>query len=371
MELFLTITAFSLAFIFVVFAIPPIIRVGKAKHLFDQINERKIHKKIVPPLGGVAIFIGLTLSSMICVYGTEGSQLRYIWAAVIIMFFIGLKDDLLDISAWKKLAVQIFAALLMVTFGDFHFTTLHGVLGIYSIDYIFSVLISVFTIIVIINAFNLIDGVDGLASGLAITSGTLLGIWFLMANQVVFAILSFSLVGSLAGFFIFNVFGNKHKLFMGDTGSLIVGTVIAALIIKFNELNIAPTEAYHVKAAPAVSFAIIIVPLVDTLRVMAIRIKQKRSPFTADTNHIHHRIFYFYKKHIVVTSILVFINLTLFGLALLINETNISVNYQLLIILLTSIVILYIPSVFIKISEMKKKGVIFESRRSLIIRLFF
>ncbi len=371
MEFILIITAFSLAFIFVIFAIPPIIRVGKAKHLFDQINERKIHKKIVPPLGGVAIFIGLILSSMICVYGTEGSQLRYIWAAVVIMFFIGLKDDLMDISAWKKLSVQIFAALLMVTFGHFRFTSLQGVLGIYSIDYLFSVLISVFTIIVIINAFNLIDGVDGLASGLAIVSGTLLGIWFFMADQLVFAILSFSLVGSLSGFFIFNVFGNKHKLFMGDTGSLIVGTVIAALIIQFNELNINATESFQFKAAPAVSFAIIIVPLVDTLRVMAIRIKQKKSPFSADTNHIHHRIFYFFKKHIVVTSILVGINLLIFGFAMLINETPLSVNYQLLIILLISIIILYVPSLFIKINELKKKGVVLNSRSSLITRLFF
>lgn len=371
MEITLSIFSFTIAFVLSIIAIPPIIRVAKAKRLFDSFNERKIHDKIVPPLGGVAIFIAFTISTIISLYGTSGTRLRYLLAATILMFFIGLKDDLIDISARKKLGVQIFAALILVVLGHFRFTSLHGIMGIYEINYFSGVILSVFAIVVITNAFNLIDGVDGLASGLGMTSSTLLGIWFLLAGQMLFAILAFALVGSLAGFFIFNVFGEKYKLFMGDTGSLIVGIVIATLIIEFNELNITATTGVQVVAAPAVSFAIIIVPLFDTIRVMTIRMIQKRSPFSADKNHIHHRIFYFFKKHIVVTSIVLGMNLGIFLFALWINRSGLSVNYQLMMILMVSIVVFYIPSVIIRISEMKKSDDAKQSKRELFFRMFF
>lgn len=371
MEITLTIIAFFLGFILVVFTIPPIIRVAHSKRLFDPVNERKIHKKTIPPLGGVAIFIGFVIATVVATDGIRFDELKYILASVIVMFFIGLKDDLMDISAWKKLIVQIFAAFLLVGMGDLRFTNLHGVFGIYDIGVVLSVIISVFTVIVIINAFNLIDGVDGLASGLAMTSTILLGYWFFIAAHYTYAIMALALAGSLAGFFIYNVFGDKHKLFMGDTGSLIIGLIIAALIIKFNELNINFTGEYAVYASPAVSFAVIIIPLIDTLRVMTIRIINKKSPFSADNNHIHHRLFYFFKKHIVITSILVTSNIALFLFSLYLNNTRINVNYQLLTLVVTSIVISFVPSVFIRLSEDRKNKVVLKSRWSSISRLFF
>lgn len=371
MEITLIILALFLGFILVVFTIPPIIRVGHAKRLFDPVNERKLHSKTIPPLGGVAIFIGFTLATVVATDGIRFDELKYILAAVIVMFFIGLKDDLMDISAWKKLLVQIFAAFLLVGMGDIRFTNLHGVFGIYDIGLVMSLLISVFTIIVIINAFNLIDGIDGLAAGLAMTSTFLLGYWFFIAGHFTYAIMAMALVGSLAGFFIYNVFGNKHKLFMGDTGSLIIGLIIAALIIKFNEVNINLTGEHAIYASPAISFAIIIIPLIDTLRVMTIRIISKKSPFAADNNHIHHRLYYFFKKHIVITAILVGSNIALFLFALYLNKTGLNVNYQLLLLVITGVVVSFVPSVFIRISDDRKNKVELKSRWSMISRLFF
>jgi UDP-N-acetylmuramyl pentapeptide phosphotransferase/UDP-N-acetylglucosamine-1-phosphate transferase len=272
MDAVLTIIAFIIGFVLVLITIPPIVRVAKAKRLFDTFEERKIHKLRVPPMGGVAIFIGLTISSIVATDGIPFDSLKYISASVIIMFFIGLKDDLMNITARKKLMVQIFAAVILVAMGNVRFTHLHGFLGTEEIGYIISIILSIFAIVVIINAFNLIDGIDGLASGLAILSVSAYGIWFLITGNTQFAILSFALVGSLAGFFIFNVFGTTNKLFMGDTGSLIIGLVISALVVKFNEFNINASSPYAIVAAPSVSFALIIVPLVDTLRVMTIRI---------------------------------------------------------------------------------------------------
>lgn len=354
MELTLTIGALIIGFILVMISIPPIIRVAHSKRLFEPFDERKIHTKIVPPMGGVAIFIGFTLSSIIATDGISFDALKYIIASVIIMFFIGLKDDLMDISARKKLMVQIFAAVILITLGNVRFTHLHGMFWTEEIGYITSLILSIFAMVVIINAFNLIDGIDGLASALAMLAATTFGIWFFIAGNIQFSILSFALVGSLAGFFIYNVFGHRNKLFMGDTGSLIIGLVISALVVKFNEFNIDSTLLYAVEAAPAVSFAIIIVPLVDTLRVMTIRILDKKSPFTADTNHIHHRLLELVPSHLKVTMIIVSINALVIAFALLLNQLPLNVNFQFLLVFILGIIFSFLPSIVLRIKTAEK-----------------
>jgi len=349
MDLILTIGALIIGFLLVMLSIPPIIRVAKAKHLFEPFDERKNNTNTVPPMGGVAIFIGFTLSSIIATDGISFDALKYIIASVIIMFFIGLKDDLMDISARKKLMVQIFAAVILITLGNVRFTNLHGILGTGEIGYIASIILSIFTMVVIINAFNLIDGIDGLASGLAIIAATVFGVWFFMAGNTQFAILSFALVGSLAGFFIYNVFGQRNKLFMGDTGSLIIGLVISTLVVKFNEFNINISEPYAIKAAPAVSFAIIIVPLVDILRVMTIRIYHRKSPFLPDNNHIHHMLLGLVSSHLKVTMIIILTNIVFIAFALYLNQLQINVNVQFILVLLGGIIFSLIPSVILRI----------------------
>ena len=353
MNLILTIGAFIIGFILVVISIPSIISVANAKHLFEPFEKRKIHTKIVPPMGGIAIFIGFTLSSIIATDGISFDALKYIIASVIIMFFIGLKDDLMIISARKKLMVQIFAAIILITLGNVRFTHLHGILGTGSISYITSLILSIFAMVAIINAFNLIDGIDGLASGLAMLAAASFGIWFFLTGHIQFSILSFALVGSLAGFFIYNVFGHRNKLFMGDTGSLIIGLVVSALVVKFNEFNIDTTILYAVNAAPSVSFAIIIVPLVDTLRVMTIRISSKRSPFSPDTKHIHHRLLELVHSHIKVTMIIVAVNTLIIAFAFLLNSYEINVNIQLILVLLVGVVFSFIPSIILKLKSQK------------------
>lgn len=281
-ELSFNILAFVLGFLIVVLTIPPILNVAKAKSLFDTPGGRKIHTHEIPPLGGVAIFIGFSFSTVFALGDQSFASLRYYFIAVFLMLAIGLKDDLIGISAIKKFTIQFLAALLLVTLGNVNITNLHGLFGVYEINYFAGALLSLFTILSIVNAFNLIDGIDGLASGLSILASFSFGIWFFLAGFTQYSIVSFALTGSLSAFFLFNVFGKANKLFMGDTGSLFVGLVIAIYKIKFCEYNLISNIPNALDSAPVISFAIVMVPLIDVMRVMAIRVFAGKSPFAAD-----------------------------------------------------------------------------------------
>ncbi|MEN8117868.1 MAG: MraY family glycosyltransferase [Bacteroidota bacterium] len=343
MEILLMLSALFIGFILTIIAVPPILRVARAKKMFDINGGRKIHKQVVPPLGGVAIFIGFVLSTIFFTDGLSFDSLKYIIAAIILLFFIGLKDDLLTISARKKFIVQFLSAIILVSFTNLRFTNLHGMFGIHEVNYFVGFIISLFATLVFINAYNLIDGIDGLASGLGILAGTVLGVMFYLSDNAQFAIMSFALVGSLSGFFLYNVFGKTNKLFMGDTGSLIVGLVISALVIKFNEIHY--LSSAHIKfQSPVFTFAVVIVPLIDTLRVITIRILQGKSPFFADNNHIHHRLLYLFPSHIKVTLIIIEVNILIIGLALHLNALSLNINIQFAIILLVGVLTSFIPS---------------------------
>ncbi|MBT3385428.1 MAG: undecaprenyl/decaprenyl-phosphate alpha-N-acetylglucosaminyl 1-phosphate transferase [Prolixibacteraceae bacterium] len=351
MEILLVLGALFLGFILVLISIPSILKIARAKKLYEPFNKQKIHTQLIPPLGGVSIFFGVTLSTIIATDGYSFESLKYIIAAVIMMFFIGLNDDFLIITYKKKLIVQLFAAVLLTTLGNIQFTNLHGILGFYEISYFTGLFFTLYAIVVIINAFNLIDGIDGLASGLAMLAGIVFGIWFYLAEHIPYAILSFAFVGSLAAFFLYNVFGDRNKLFMGDSGSLVVGVIISAIVIQFNEFNIVKTIPFAVDAAPVVSFAIIIVPLVDTLRVMSIRIMKRKSPFVSDTNHIHHRMLSIIPNHFKVTVIIIAVNALLIGLALIFNNISFNINLQFSLIFLIAALLAIVPSRIIRNSQ--------------------
>lgn len=351
MDLLLLFSAFVLSLLLVIITVPPIIRTAKAKGLFEPFEERKIHTKIVPPLGGVAIFIAFVLSTIICTDGFNFTSLKYIIAGVIILFFIGLKDDLMILSARKKLVVQIIAALIITIFGNIRFTNLHNILGTGEIAYVPSIIFSVFVAVVIINAFNLIDGIDGLSSGLGMIASLFFGTWFFMNGYTPFAVMSLALAGSLFGFFLYNVFGDTHKLFMGDTGSLILGLLVTTMVIRFNELNFTSDSHLYIQSAPSVSFAVIIVPLIDTLRVMTIRILQKRSPFSPDKNHIHHRLLEMIPSHLAVTSIICAGNLLIIAFALWLNQTGINTTLQFAITVSVGLIAGTAPSLLLRMQK--------------------
>ena len=319
----------SVAFIITFLAIPVILQVAEQKKLYDVPDERKVHTRLVASLGGVGIFGGFLLASLLSIQGYLNPEFQYFFAAALVIFFLGFKDDLMILSATKKFIGQIIAASILIHLGGIRLDSMHGLLGFNELPEAFSLALSYLTIIVVINSFNLIDGVDGLAAGLGILTMCVFGSYFFAIDFQAYALLAFAMAGSLIAFIIFNHY--PARIFMGDSGSLMIGLVNAILVIKFINVADAPFVSIQIPAAVAVGFAVLIVPLLDTLRVFSIRILNGRSPFTPDRNHVHHMLLDRGFGHAAVTAICVGVNIAFIGLAWL--GRGISSNYLMLILL--------------------------------------
>lgn len=323
---FACITSFIITFL----AIPSIIKVSIIKNLFDEPCERKAHKSNIPTLGGLAIFAGVVFSFTFWSTDFDYHPSQYIIAAIIVMFFIGIKDDIIELTASKKFYGQLLAALIIVLFANIRITTLCGIFGIYDISYGFSVFFSIFTILLIINAYNLIDGIDGLAGGIGAIASFTFGLWFYNYGQIALCILSFALFSSLLAFLVYNF--SPANIFMGDTGSLIIGLILSVLAINFIQLSfISPPDAFPFSSGPAMAIAILIIPLFDTLRIFTIRVLNKRSPFKADRNHIHHVLLDIGLTHREVSLTLYLVNIGFILLALALRDLG---NLTLLFLIL-------------------------------------
>jgi UDP-GlcNAc:undecaprenyl-phosphate GlcNAc-1-phosphate transferase len=304
--------SYTLAFLVTFFAIPIIIEVARRKKLFDEPDERKVHKMVIPTLGGLGIFAGFILATLIGA-PVGNAELQYFVASAIVIFFLGIKDDILVLSVAKKFIGQLIAAGIIIKFGGVQITNMHGFLGITTIPHIASIVLTLFTIVVIINSFNLIDGVDGLAGSLGLLTALVFGAYFYYTGYLLYAVIALSLAGSLVGFLIYNF--SPAKIFMGDTGSLLIGLINSIMVIKF--INIADSFAvnFPLASAPAIGFAILIVPLFDTLRVFAFRILNRRSPFSPDRNHVHHFLLELGYSHRKITLLCVGYNVAIILLA--------------------------------------------------------
>lgn len=304
----LLILGFLLAFGITFRAIPAIVRISRLKNLCAEPNKRTSHSSAIPNLGGVAIFIGFIISTIITAGEFFTSELFYIIVALIILFFIGIKDDILIIDPKKKFSAQIVVGLIIVIFADIKIVNFFEIFNIGSLSYFSSILLTVFVFLVVINGFNLIDGIDGLASGVGILVSVVLGTWFWRINNIEYSILCFSLAGSLIAFFIYNVFGKRNKIFLGDTGSMIIGLTIGIIVVQFLRLNLIASPDIQIQSSPAFVICMLILPLFDTLRIFIIRIYQGKSPFVADRQHIHHRMLELGFTHLQSTIMLITVN---------------------------------------------------------------
>lgn len=316
-----TILAIVSSFLIAIFAIPSIITVAKFKGLYDKPEERKIHTSKIPRLGGMAIFASFGLAVLLFGDFTTILGAKYIGAALIILFFSGLKDDIIIISPLKKLYVQLIAAGLVTTFTSIRITDFHGVFSVSEIPFLASIGLSMFMIIVITNSINLIDGVDGLAGSLSLIISLTYGYLFYQQGELDWMLISLSLAGALLGFLFFNF--SPAKIFMGDAGSLTVGFLLSIFTIHFIESN-SPSFGHYtrLKSAPGIALAILIVPLYDTLRVFILRALKRTSPFKADKNHLHHWLIKNGQSHGQVTTILVTVNLLFILIAMALKENS-------------------------------------------------
>lgn len=338
------------SFMIVLLSTPSFILIAKLKHLFDDPSEdRKVHTTQTPLMGGMMIFAGTLFSFLLWFPNNEMGVVQYLVPSLLIMFFVGMKDDIIGTAPVKKLAAHLVVAFIMVLMADVRLTSLHGLFGIREIPEWASIMLSVFTYIVIINAFNLIDGVDGLAAGIGFIAATLFGLWFYYAGDMVYAVLAFALAGGLLGFLRFNF--NPAKIFMGDSGSLTIGFLFAVLAIELIEY-----EAQNLPkiiddiSKPILAMSIIVYPLIDTIRVFTLRAVKGVSPFTADRNHIHHRLIDLGLGHKQTVIIIYLFNLLIIGGA--VYSQKFDPSYSFIVIIACTLVLIQIPF-FIKLKRKK------------------
>lgn len=340
-----------LAFIITLLAIPAIIQIAKMKKLYDVPDDRKVHATPVPSLGGVGIFAGFIIAFLLLSdLAPRGHSFPFYIAAFIVVFFFGVKDDILIITPLKKFLGQLAVAIILMYKSQLLIDDMHGFLNIGIIPPVFSYPLTMFTIIVVMNSFNLIDGVDGLAASIGLITCTLFALFFYLNNDWLFALMGIAMSGALLGFLRFNF--SPARIFMGDTGAMLLGLVNAILVIHF----IKTAEGTHilpVYAAPAMGFGILLLPLLDTLRVFGIRIFNKRSPFSADRNHLHHMLLdrgYSHKKITICLSIASILFIVLSYIALPLGTTKVILSQ--IILFFSAIFLLY----FANIRQQKKNA---------------
>jgi UDP-GlcNAc:undecaprenyl-phosphate/decaprenyl-phosphate GlcNAc-1-phosphate transferase len=299
-EIAAAITSFVICFLIV----PVIIKYSLRKNLVDIPGRRKIHKKVTPSMGGIAIFCGFFISTLIWIDFRYWGPIKFILVALFVIFFIGVRDDLVPLKAIVKLAGQIMAVCLLIFLSDLRLKSFCGLFGIQELPLVVSYLITVFIIIVITNSFNLIDGLDGLAGTIAMIGLVCFGVWFYLNNDFIYATICFCMLGAIMAFLIFN--WEPSEVFMGDTGALVIGVTLAILAIHFINTNyqLADDSPYKFNASIATAACFIMIPLVDTSRIIILRLWKRQSPFKPDKSHIHHAIMRLGKSHSQTTLIL-------------------------------------------------------------------
>jgi len=278
-----------ISFLLVYFVIPKVIWINQYRHLTDNPDYRSSHNRSTPTMAGFSFFIALPIVIFfISGWDVDKISINYI-ASIVIIFAIGIKDDLARSTPSAKIVGEIIAILFVLNCDCIQISSLEGFLGIYEIPSFFSNILIILTVLTIINAYNLIDGIDGLAASIGVTIFSIYALVYYVLGLNFYFLLSLSLIGMLLAFLRYNI-SNSDRIFMGDTGSLIIGFSIGFLTLKF--LSMDPLQFNHFTFLPdnkiIVVVAILCIPLFDTFRVIAIRLLSKKSPFLPDRNHMHH-----------------------------------------------------------------------------------
>ena len=300
--------------------IPVIISFSKKKNMLDIPDRRKIHKGEIPSLGGVAIFIGFIVATFIWISLKGIVFYNHILVALCIIFVMGVRDDILPLKPSIKLFVQLISAAIVVALAGVKLTSLYGLFGVYDIHPFLGGALSLFTIIVVTNAFNLIDGLDGLAGTIATVALVFFGGWFYLTGERFLAIIIFSMLGAVLAFLSFN--WEPAKIFMGDTGALVLGFLFSILAIFFIDKNyhLATEDIYRFGASISTAVCVIIIPLCDTLRIFIVRLSKGRSPFTPDKSHIHHALMRLGLRHYQTALVLGVVNILFIAVAIVFQD---------------------------------------------------
>lgn len=323
--------AFILSFVITFITVPIVVKISRRKNLMDEPGTRSSHLRKVPNLGGIAIFFSLGGCAPIFAYELFESY-KFLFSSLVILFYIGVCDDITVMRAYKKLLIQIFVSILIVVGSDVRIRSLFGLFGINEINYFVSVIFSVLTFVILINAFNLIDGIDGLAGAYSLLSSLLFAISFYRLGEYNYPLVIFCviIIGAVLAFLYYNLSTSRvKKIFMGDTGSMLLGFLLAFTAIDFIDIFITKKDSslpsYHLQTAPIIAVAILILPIIDTLTVIIIRLSKGKSVLIADKNHIHHRVLELGYSHRRSTLYICVYYLFVVGTAYFMRHQNINI----------------------------------------------
>jgi UDP-GlcNAc:undecaprenyl-phosphate GlcNAc-1-phosphate transferase len=304
-----------IAFLISFLLFPVVIKIFKQLKWFDAPGTHKIHSDFVPSMGGVVILFGSSLALLMALPLVQWIGMRYFFISVALMFLIGLRDDVLALTPRQKLFSQFLPVFVLVLLENARLLSLYEIHP-EPFPVLASYVISLFTVVIITNAYNLIDGIDGLAGTIGFIALVCFGVWFYLAEQPYMGLIALCFAGALMAFLFFN--WQPSSIFMGDTGALTVGLILSYFAIRFINLNYALPPGHVAKFTASISTAIcvLIVPIFDTLRVIILRLRGFQSPFHADRNHLHHRLLALGLSHSQAVKCIAGMNLGFIALAL-------------------------------------------------------
>lgn len=333
---------FLVAFIATLWIHPKILKIAIIKNLVDNPDARKLQRRPTPVMGGLAVFFGLLIGMCSSQLITKDYMFIYL-AAMSIMLYTGTIDDILDLSPKLRFAIEIAVVALLMVITSHSVNNFFGLWGVYDIPIFCAVPLTIVAAVGIINAINLIDGVNGLSTGFCVMACSLFAILFVISNNIPMAIIAISAAGAIIPFFLHNVFGNNTRMFIGDGGALVMGIIMSIFIMNILCANSLSSELAE-KNIGLIPFclAVLSVPVFDTLRVMSMRIIRGTSPFNADKTHLHHLFIDLGFSHIGTTFSILSLNTFVVLCWLVSYLLGASVDVQLYVVLFFSILITFV-----------------------------
>lgn len=342
-EIATPITALMVSALTVILIHPKLVKFALRKDIVDKPNARRLNRIPIPVLGGVGVYAGFTAALCACnaIFNIETSMASFV--AITMMLAIGFLDDLKDLSPKTKFIVQISAIVILIACCNLKIDNLYGIFGIYEIPDYVSIPLTIFACVGIINAINLIDGIDGLSSGYGIVAATLICIYGYMHNNHLNTIIALATTGALIPFFAYNIFGTKNKMFIGDAGSHFLGIIFCLLTL--NIISADNNSCNPLESSGYIPFCLAVMahPVMDTLRVMAMRIFNGNSPFKADKTHLHHAIINMGVSHLKTTLLIIALNLIVVVAWYITYSCDQSATMQFIVTLCVAMISIIVP----------------------------
>lgn len=377
----MTVVAFVVAWLL----FPYVLYFARRRRFYDSPNYRKLQRRPVPLMGGVVVYGGILIPSLIVLILWQNPQVIYMLVAMTVLLALGLLDDIYDLPPLLKMGIEIAVMLGILAFNTTGIDSLHGLLGIGQLSLFWKYVVSVLVGVGIINSINLIDGVDGYASGFAFLAAILFGVVFSLSGMPAMTAIAFIIAGAVVPFFLHNVFGRKSKMFMGDGGTLMIGTLFSTFVfsvLKNGSYCCSVLEQQHGVSLIALCMVILSIPVFDTLRLILYRLSLRRSPFSADRNHLHHAFIDLGCSHLATTMAILCLYLIILLAWFLSWLCGASLTLQIVIVFLASTMATFGVFVLLRYGQRHRThffkrmrywalGTHYESRRGWIILQHF